>query len=134
MLSQNFFNAMDVITYEAYSRQWQDCLQSNGTVAYDSDGFDRVGHCRNQYSTDRFWEMKLQSGLYLEWIDDDYHQDLCVKGKHPDGMPMVAKFYLSGEHRVCCSGIPGVPTEYCEKAGQSYFFSLPDLEENEIIR
>ena len=123
---------MEITTREAYDQHWQDCLITNGAVAYNTDGFDRLGYCRHRYSTDQFWEVKLQSGLHLEWIDDDYHRDLCVKAEHPEGMPLVAKFYLSGQHGVRCPDISGVPTEYFESAGQSYFFALPDIEENEI--
>ena len=123
---------MEVTTSEAYDQHWQNCLRADGTVAYNTNGFNRVGHCRHRYSSDQFWGVKLQSGLHLEWIDDDYHRDLCVKAEHPEGMPLVAKFYLSGQHGVRCSGIAGVPTEYCESVGQSYFFALPDLEEEEI--
>ena len=123
---------MNVITDQAYRQHRWDCLQANGSVSGNTDGLDRVGHCQNLYNQYRFWEIQLQSGLYLMWIDEDYHQDLCIKVEHPDGMPLIAKFYLSGEHGVQCPRIPGVPTEYCEVAGQSYFFSLPDVKENEI--
>ena len=123
---------MEITTREAYDQHWQDCLITNGATAHNTNGFDRVGHCRNGYSSDQFWEVKLQSGLYLDWIDDDYHRDLCVKSGHDDSMPLVAKFYLSGEHHVRCPSVPGVPAEYCEAAGQSYFFALPDIEEDEI--
>ncbi|MEM1254633.1 MAG: AraC family transcriptional regulator [Cyanobacteria bacterium P01_H01_bin.21] len=123
---------MDVITWEAYDQHWQDCLKANGAVAYNTDGFDRVGHCQNRYSRDRFWSVQLQSGLHLDWIDDDYHQDLRIRGEHPEGMPFVAKFYLSGRQGVHCPGVSGVPAEYSEAAGQSYFFALADIEEDEI--
>ena len=123
---------MDVITREAYDQHWQDCLKANGAVTYSTVGFDRVGHCQNRYSRDRFWSVQLQSGLHLDWVDDAYHRDLHCRNIHPESMPFVAKFYLSGKHRVHCPGIPEVPTEYCEAAGQSYFFALPDIEENEI--
>ena len=123
---------MDVITTEAYWRQWQDCLEASGTVAYNNDGFERVGHCCNQYSNDHFWEVQLPSGLRLEWVDDDYHRDLYVRAEHPEDMPLVAKFYVSGKHGVRCPGIPDVPAEYSEVGGQSYFFALPDLAEEEI--
>ena len=123
---------MDVITWEAYDRHWQDCLKANGTVASNTDGFDRIGYCQNRYSNDYFWSVQLQSGLHLDWVDDDYHQDLRIRAKHPEGMPFVAKFYLSGRQGVHCPGIPGVPAEYSEAAGQSYFFALPDIEEDEI--
>ena len=123
---------MEITTHEAYHQHWQDCLLTNGAVAHNTHGFDRVSYCRHRYSNDQFWEVKLQSGLHLEWIDDDYHRDLCVKSGHDDNVPLVAKFYLSGEHHVRCPSIPGVPAEYCEAAGQSYFFALPDIEEDEI--
>ncbi|MEL7316217.1 MAG: hypothetical protein AAFX51_17770 [Cyanobacteria bacterium J06636_28] len=123
---------MEITTREAYEQQWQNCLIANGAVAHNTHGFDRVGHCRHRYSNDQFWEVKLQSGLHLDWSDDDYHRDLHIKTEHGVDMPLVAKFYLSGQQGVFCSGIPGVPTEYCETAGQSYFFALPDIEEDEI--
>ena len=123
---------MNVITSEAYNRQWQDCLEAKGTVAYNTNGFDRVHYCPDWYSTDHSWEVQLQSGLFLKWSDGDYHQDLCVKNEHPDEISLIAKFYLSGKHGVRCPGIPGVPEEYCEAAGQNYFFALPDIKENEI--
>lgn len=123
---------MEVTTSEAYDQHWQNCLIADGAVAYNTDGFDRVSQCCHRYSSDQLREVKLQSGLHLEWIDDDYHRDLCVKSEHDDRMPLVAKFYLSGEHHVRCPSVPGVPTEYCEAAGQSYFFALPDIEEDEI--
>ncbi|MDV3351202.1 AraC family transcriptional regulator [Leptothoe sp. LEGE 181152] len=123
---------MDVITQEAYEQQWQDCLKVNGAVEYNTNGFDRVGHCQNRYSSDHFWSVRLQSGLQMDWFDDDNHQDLCRKTEHSDSMPFVAKFYLSGQHGVYCPGVPGVPPEYCEANGQSYFFALPDIEEDEI--
>ena len=123
---------MEITTWEAYDQHWQSCLKSDGAIAHNTDGFDRVGHCRHRYSTDQFWEVKLQSGLHLEWVDDDYHRDLCVKGEHRDDTLLIAKFYLSGQHGVRCPGIPDVPAEYSETGGQSYFFALPDLREEEI--
>ena len=123
---------MEITTWEAYDQHWQECLEANGAVAYHTDGFDRVGYCHNTYSDDQFWEVKLQSGLHLDWIDDAYHQALRIRGEHEANKPLVAKFYLSGEHHVRCPGIPGVPAEYCETAGRSYFFALPDIEEDEI--
>lgn len=123
---------MEITTWEAYDQHWQECLEANGAVAYHTDGFDRVGYCHNTYSNDQFWEVKLQSGLHLDWIDDDYHQNLRIRAEHEANKPLVAKYYLSGEHHVRCPGIPGVPAEYCEMAGRSYFFALPDIEEDEI--
>lgn len=123
---------METITGEAYNYQWQNCLEANGEIAYHTNGVDEIGYCRNRYSTDQFWKVKLQSGLRLDWVDDDYHRDLCVKAEHEDDMPLVAKFYLSGTHYVRCPDILHVPAEYCETAGQSYFFALPEIKEDEI--
>ncbi|MBE9101796.1 helix-turn-helix transcriptional regulator [Vacuolonema iberomarrocanum] len=123
---------MEITTQDAYKQQWQNCLATNGAVAHNTNGFDRISYCRHQYSSDQLWELQLQSGLHLEWIDDNYHRNLRVRTEHGADIPLVAKFYLSGKQGVFCPGIPGVPTEYCEAAGQSYFFALPNIEEEEI--
>ncbi|MEL6398364.1 MAG: AraC family transcriptional regulator [Cyanobacteria bacterium J06626_4] len=123
---------MDIITSEAYYQQRQDCLEARGTIAYNTDGFDWMFHCQDRYSTDNVWVLRLQSGLSLRWSDDKPYRDVGIKGEHPDEMPLIAKFCLSGYQGVRCSGIPGVPEEYCEAAGQSYFLALPDIQETEI--
>ena len=118
---------MEIITQDAYDQHWQNCFKANGEIAYHINGVDKIGCCRNRYSTDQFWLIQLQSGLRLHWVDDHYHRDVFVKSEHEDDMPLVVKFYLSGTHYVRCPGIPHVPAEYCETAGQSYFFALPDI-------
>ncbi|MEO1352014.1 MAG: AraC family transcriptional regulator [Cyanobacteria bacterium J06635_15] len=123
---------METTTREAYNQHWHECLEAGGAVAYNANGFDRVSYCRHRYSNDHFWEVQLQSGLSLEWIDDNYHRDLYLKSGHEADIPLVAKFYLSGEHHVRCPGIPNVSAEYSETGGQHYFFALPDIEEDEI--
>ena len=123
---------METTTHEAYQQHWHDCLEANGAIAHHTNGFDRIGHCRHRYSSDQFWDVQFQSGLHLDWINDNYHQELLLKNEHGASLPLAAKFYLSGAHHVRCPGIPNVPAEYREVAGQSYFFALSNIEEDEI--
>lgn len=122
----------ETITYETYWQQWEENLAAgNGEIVYGEDGFDRVGRCQHRYSQDYFWEVQLRPGFWLEFIDDQYHQPLSKLNDHDETMPLVSKFYLSGVHRVLTPNVSGVQREYEEKAGQSYLFFLPDIQEVE---
>jgi len=122
----------ETITYETYWQQWEESLAAgNGEIVYGKDGFDRMGRCKHRYSQDYFWELQLRPGFWLEFIDKDYHQSLSQLNDHDETMPLVSKFYLSGHHPVLNPGVNGVKSEYEEKAGQSYLFFLPDLQEIE---
>lgn len=122
----------ETITHATYQQQWEESLAAgNGEVAYDQDGFDRIGRCKHRYSQDYFWEIQLRPGFWLEFIDDVYHQSLSSLTDHDASMPLVSKFYLSGNHQVLTPNVKGVKGEYEEKAGQSYLFFLPDLQEIE---
>lgn len=122
----------ETIAYETYWRQWEESVAAgNGEIVYDEDGFDRIGRCKHRYSQDYFWEIQLRPGFWLEYIEDDYHHPLSILTDHDESMPFVSKFYLSGNHQVLTSNIKGVKSEYEEKAGQSYLFFLPDLQEVE---
>ncbi|MBD3885230.1 helix-turn-helix transcriptional regulator [Phormidium tenue FACHB-886] len=122
----------EIITYEAYQQQWEESLAAgNGEIVYGEDGFDRMGRCRHRYSQDYFWEIELRPGFWLEFIDDEYHHSLSVLTDHDESMPLVSKFYLSGNHRVLTPNVRGVKSEYEENAGQSYLFFLPNLQEVE---
>jgi AraC-like DNA-binding protein len=122
----------ETIASETYWQQWEESVAAgNGEIIDGKDGFDRVGRCRHYYSQDYFWEIELRPGFWLEFIDDDYCQPLSMLTDHDGAMPLVSKFYLSGHHRVLTPDVRGVKSEYEEKAGQSYLFFLPDLQEVE---
>lgn len=122
----------NAIAYESY---WQQCEESlatgNGEIAYNQDGFDRVGRCTHHYSQDYFWDVQLRPGVWLEFVDDQYHRPLSLLTEHDESMPLVSKFYLSGHHPVLTPNVKGIKREYEEKAGQSYLFFLPDIQEVE---
>jgi len=123
---------MKTITEAEYTEQWEASLHKHH-LAYNVDGFDRVGRCQNQYSKDYFWEIQLRPGLMVEFIEDDYHRCLNKENHHDDSMTvLVSKFYLSGVHQVITPGIKGVKEDYEEKAGYHYLFFLPDIKEIEI--
>ncbi|MUL34902.1 helix-turn-helix transcriptional regulator [Gloeocapsopsis dulcis] len=122
---------MKTITDAEYTEQWEASLQKH-YLAYNTDGFDRVGKCQHQYSQDYFWEIQLRPGLMVEFIEDDYHRCLCKETYHDDSVTLVSKFYLSGVHRVLTPSVKGVKEDYEEKAGYSYLFFLPDIREIEI--
>jgi len=122
------------ITGAEYSKQWEESFQEgNGTSTYGEDGFDHVVRCKHRYSQDYYWQIELRPGFCLEFIDDEIYQPLSVLTAHDESMPLVCKFYLSGHHQVLTPNVKGVKSEYEEKAGQSYMFFLPDIQENEIF-
>ncbi|MBD2463171.1 helix-turn-helix transcriptional regulator [Oscillatoria sp. FACHB-1407] len=122
------------ITSAEYLEEWEESLQSgNGAIACGEDGFDRVVRCKHRYSQDYYWQIELRPGFCLEFIDDHVHESLSVLTEHDESMPLVCKFYVSGHHRVLTPNVPGVKSEYEEKAGQSYLFFLPDIQETEIF-
>jgi len=123
---------METIAHETYRQQWEASLAAdNGELVYGEDGFDRIGRCKHYYGQDYFWEVQLRPGFWLEYIDDEIHHPLCLLTDHDESMPLVSKFYLSGKHPVLTPNVKGVNSEYEEKAGQSYLFFLPDLQEVE---
>jgi AraC family transcriptional regulator, transcriptional activator of the genes for pyochelin and ferripyochelin receptors len=122
----------ETIAQEAYCQQWEESVAAgNGEIVYGEDGFDRVGKCKHHYSQDYFWEIQLRPGFWLEFIDDEIHRSVSLLTDHDESMPLVSKFYLSGHHQVLMPDVKGVKCEYEEKAGESYLFFLPDIQEIE---
>ncbi|NJL41097.1 MAG: helix-turn-helix transcriptional regulator [Leptolyngbyaceae cyanobacterium SM1_4_3] len=122
----------EAIAHDTYRQQWEESVAAgNGEILYGKDGFDCVGRCDHYYSQDYFWEIQLRPGFWLEFIDDEIHRSLDLLTEHDESMPLVSKFYLSGHHPVLTPNVKGVNQEYEEKAGQSYLFFLPDIQEIE---
>ncbi|ABW31667.1 transcriptional regulator, AraC family (plasmid) [Acaryochloris marina MBIC11017] len=122
---------MEIMTRTAYNQQWLNTLDSHGSIVFHSD-FDVMASCSHRFSKDQVWGIQFSPIFCLEASDSYYHRDLCVRNTHDAQPQLVAKFYLSGEHHVHSPNIPNIPTEYCERAGYSYLFSLPEIEEKEI--
>jgi AraC-like DNA-binding protein len=122
----------ETIADETYWQQWEESIAAgNGEIVYGEGGFDRLGRCKHRYSQDYFWEVELRPGFWLEFMDEDYHQSLSTLINHDESMPIVSKFCLSGNYQVLTPNVKEVKSEYEEKAGQSYLFFLPDLQEIE---
>jgi AraC family transcriptional regulator, transcriptional activator of the genes for pyochelin and ferripyochelin receptors len=121
---------LKVITDKEYNEQ----RQQNAKLCQDTaklKGFDYIETSQDQYSIGHYQSVELRPGVDLDIWDDSYHDAVNVRIKHKEFSPLVAKFYISGNHGVICPGIPGVLENYTEKGGQNYLFYLPDIEEIE---
>jgi len=120
----------NILTEEQINQIEQETL-GNLEVSYNTKGFDQIQRVRNCLYNTYCQVVKFRPGLILEIFDDHYYQQVSSKVNHYGDYVLTAKFYLSGNHNVICSGIPGVKENYQETIGNNYLFYLPDIEEIE---
>ena len=98
---------------------------------YNTDGFDQIKKDRHRFSHNYSRSVKLRPGLYLEIINNSFHNLLCRENFHSMSFPLTSKFYLSGNHQVLTPSIKEVKNNYAEKANYNYLLYLPDIKEIE---
>ncbi|MGJ3251633.1 MAG: helix-turn-helix transcriptional regulator [Elainellaceae cyanobacterium] len=75
--------------------------------------------------------IQLRHGLKIVIRSGQLRQTVQFENPHDSSIPLVAKFYLSGNSRVLTPDIPDVCPDYEETAGHHYLYYLPDLVEFE---
>ena len=75
--------------------------------------------------------IRLRHDLNVTIRSGQLRQTLRFENPHDASMPLVAKFYLSGNSRVLTPNTPNVLPDYEETAGNHYLYYLPDLVEFE---
>lgn len=108
-------------------------LTTGGTreIVYEVDGFDRVETLEHSLYRSKIKEVELSCGLRLKITNATCFSPLNYDVNHDGFDFLVAKFYLSGRHRVICPQVAGIAENYLEEAGQSYLFYLPNIQEIE---
>jgi AraC family transcriptional regulator, transcriptional activator of the genes for pyochelin and ferripyochelin receptors len=121
---------MKILTEEQLLEQ---TLNTGGTreVTYNVDGFDKIENLQHSLYKSIFKEVKLNSGLSLEITNATCYSPINFDVIHNNCDFLVSKFYLSGNHGVICPQVKNVAEYYTEKAGESYLFYLPNIQEVE---
>ncbi|MEM8504151.1 MAG: AraC family transcriptional regulator [Cyanobacteria bacterium P01_D01_bin.1] len=122
---------MEIITKESLNEQSK-ADSASTEILHNINGFDAWTKYQGRWSQGEYRYVKLRSGLSLIVNDELIRRDVGFVNHHGDSGMITANFYLSGTHGVVSpSGIEGVPESYEEKAGKSYCFCLPDMDEIE---
>jgi AraC family transcriptional regulator, transcriptional activator of the genes for pyochelin and ferripyochelin receptors len=113
------------ITTEELEAQRNDKTDLHHSFEYSDTYRDRFCH-------GSCWDFQLGRGLNLTVFDEAFQTTLEVENEHDETVPLISKFYLSGNHRVLTSNVGEVGEDYLEQAGQHYLFFLPNIREIEI--
>ncbi|PSN10101.1 AraC family transcriptional regulator [filamentous cyanobacterium CCT1] len=113
-----------------YDALYQERIERGEVICCEHD-FEVVETSYGGLSQGRFYRVDLRPELWLEIFDEYWQEPLSLKTRHHNKMPLIAKFYLKGRHRVSTANVAEVPPEYEEVEGQNYLFFLPDLTEIE---
>ncbi|WP_317106716.1 AraC family transcriptional regulator [Chroococcidiopsis sp. SAG 2025] len=97
----------------------------------DRNGFDLISRRQHSFGEHFTRLVEFPSRLELEIWEGNIYRDESVLGQHEELMPLVSKFYLSGNHHVLTPGIKEIPDDYVESGGQHYLFYLPNIDEIE---
>ncbi|MGD1917694.1 MAG: helix-turn-helix transcriptional regulator [Pleurocapsa sp.] len=122
---------MKIISCQEFLEQWQD--SGHREILTSTDGFEVLEKYQGRWIQGESKSVELRSGLRLEVCDDIFQYDLGIPSHHStDFVDLTAKFFLSGTEGVISPpGIKGVAESYEERAGQSYLYYLPDIDEIE---
>jgi AraC-like DNA-binding protein len=121
---------LEILTKEQYDEVVETSLKILQAVD-SSKSFEFIEKWESNFTRSSYQEMQLRPGLSLEIFDKTQYRQVNIQNNHDEEYPLIAKFYLAGNHSVICPGIAGVREKYQETAGNNYLFYLPDIEEIE---
>jgi AraC-like DNA-binding protein len=121
---------MEIITDADFYQQKEESFKQ-GQLIFNTNGFDRIERCQDNFSKNNCRMVELRPDLNLDICNELYHKSVNVKSQYDDTCKLLAKFYISGNREVIFPNLKGVDNTSQETGGNNYLFYLPETEQIE---